>query len=257
MFMSVNNCAIPQQTPRTPTKHAGSHHESHGYVVLYLCDIARSWFFYSWGTCYLASEADPDTRNDGNAIYGLPDCTHKMPENASHVADDNVDTCYTMPAKERNRVIIIDLGSLYNIEDVLINTGRRDSVFTVYAGETLQEVYAENISETTWQTPDKMNSMCNGLRSLSTRYGENGESYTNSVNYEETLEVARIPCNHRGRYIGIRAKDFNRDLTICEVQVLHFPESTFEHIHTELLKPTLEYRFDMHDPKRTDERGLG
>ena len=220
----------------------------------------KFWSYYNWGSCYLHN-SDSTIVADRNSITGHSQCDEQQSWDPQAAIDDDANTCFHIPAGERTRYLLVDLGREVELDDIYIETGRVDSLsFEIRAGVGLDNVIAQrgqgaHRSEQLSFAPF-VNSSCNGGEEISMRYGQHGESYATTT-WTPEMDKIKVPCTNRARYITIRPRDWDKNFTVCSLEIMVDEGAVWDEVDRLTLMPNAKYRFDKDSTTHDRENGLG
>lgn len=220
----------------------------------------KHWTYVPWGSCYLHT-SESTLLADSNALTGHSQCAEQPSWDPTAAIDGDDSTCFHIPAGERRRHLLIDLGREVQLDDIYLDSGRVDTMtFEVRAGVGLENVIEEEGQGAhrteQWSFPPFVNSSCNGGEEHSMRYGAHGESYANE-RFTPSMDKLRIPCTNYARYISIKPKSWNYPFTVCNLEVMVEQDAEWNEVGRLTMIPNTKYRFDKDSTSHSRENGLG
>lgn len=171
-------------------------------------------------------------------MTGLATCGKVPTWDPAHAIDGDINTCFRIPAGERNAYLLIDLGETVDVDDLVINTGMSNAVVKAYVGATVDEVTHEGITHNGWGDGSTSTQHCNGGKTFNIVYDS-----TYRHHYKAPTEVL-IGCQKRGRIIVLRKMSWKDDLNLCDVKVHTRPGASWNVIDKFVLQPNMQYRFE-------------
>ena len=219
-----------------------------------LC-VMYTWRYY--GSCSLHAEGYT-TAPDYNGVMGYRSC-NAAPQDPRAAVDGDPDTCFTIPrAHETNAYWRLDLGQVFDIADIAIDSGETDIDVEVHAAETMEDVSHDGttVSMHSWYSKATRKARCGGGPGrFIGRYGKHGESYSKSPSFSPSYREVPVNCIKRARYVSIKTRSTQsrtNSLTLCEVKVYHRPGASWSTVTNMTLLPTVRYHNQM-----GSSRGLG
>ena len=146
-------------------------------------------------------------------------------------ADGDPATCFTLPAGEHMRALVLDLGRAMDIEAVEVDTGGTDTAdFKVYAGPTLASVGGGYNTPNGGQMPAPPGgeTLCGNGKQFSVRTGADPWSAGNKY-FRPSAAVLRVPCaKQKVRYVSVVALERRAFYKLCEVRAEHHKGNTWK-----------------------------